>query len=283
MFENFPPKSVVVGIDGSSAAVRAARWAVGEVAHSDVPLRLLNVRELSPQASRGDRDDVLMAAEDAVYGAYAAIEAMGIPVKVEMEIIEGSPVSALIEATDSTLLLCIGNTGAGNGSSAGFGSTAVKLVHSAHCSVAIVRGGPPDAGLTDSRSIVAHLEGFPDDDPVVDWAFGEAQRRNAPLVLMTSYRSGFDLFQEDRILLEHDRRMQVLLDRHVAVRAPHYPEVHVRTVTAGGTFQSYLADHASSIQLVIVGGNQACEVGQLVDPTAACALRPSDFSLLVAR
>ena len=128
MFENFPPKSVVVGIDGSPAAVRAARWAVDEVAHSDIPLRLLNIRELAPEANRIDRCDVLAAAEEAVYGAYAAIEAMGKPVKVEMEIIEGSPVPALIEATDSTLLLCIGNTGTGNGSSTGFGSTAVKLV-----------------------------------------------------------------------------------------------------------------------------------------------------------
>jgi nucleotide-binding universal stress UspA family protein len=282
MFENFPPKSVVVGIDGSPAAVRAARWAVDEVAHTDIPLRLLNIRELGPDADRGDRNEVLAAAEEAVYDAYTAIEAMGKPVKVEMEIIEGSPVPGLIEATDSTLLLCIGNTGTGNGSSAGFGSTAVKLVQCAHCSVAIVRGAP-DAGLTDSRSIVAHLEGFPDDDPVLEWAFEEAKRRNAPLVLMTSYRSAFDLFQNDRILLEHDRRMQALLDRYVAVRAPHYPEVHVRTVTAAGTFLTYLAEHANSIQLVIVGANQACEVGQLVDSTAAFALRPSDFSLLVAR
>ncbi len=282
MFENFPPKSVVVGIDGSPAAVRAARWAVDEVAHTDIPLRLLNIREVAPDANRTDRYEVLAAAEESVYGAYTAIEAMGKPVKVEMEIIEGSPVPALIEATDSTLLLCIGNTGTGTGSSTGFGSTAVKLVESAHCSVAIVRGCP-DAGLTDSRSIVAHLEGFPDDDPVLEWAFGEARRRNAPLVLMTSYRSGFDLFQNDSILLEHDRRMQALLDRYVAVRAPHYPEVHVRTVTSGGTFLTYLAEHASSVQLVIVGGNQACEVRQLVDPSAACAARPSDFSLLVAR
>jgi nucleotide-binding universal stress UspA family protein len=281
MFENFPPKLVVVGIDGSPAAIRAAQWAVDEVAHTDIPLRLLNIRELGPDADRSDRREVLAAAEEAVYAAYAGVEAMGKPVKVEMEIIEGSPVPALIEATDSTLLLCIGNTGTGNGSSAGFGSTAAKLVQSAHCSVAIVRGGP-DAGLTDSRSIVAHLEGFPDDDPVLEWAFGEAKRRNAPLVLMTSYRSGFDLFQNDRILLEHDRRMQALLDRYVAVRAPHYPEVHVRTVTAGGTFLTYLAEHASSIQLVIVGGNQACEVRQLVDSTAAFTVRASNFSLLVA-
>jgi nucleotide-binding universal stress UspA family protein len=282
MFEIYPPKSVVVGIDGSHAAIRAAQWAVDEVAGTDTPLRLLNIRELSPSANRSETHDVLAAAEEAVHDAYAAIEAMGKPVKVEMEIVEGRPVPALIAATESTLLLCIGNTGSGNASDTGFGSTAADLVQSTRCSVAVVRGDH-SADLTDSRWIVALVDGSPDDDAALGWAFEEAKRRNAPLVLMTAYRSGFDLFQNDRILFEHDRRMRAILDRYVAVRAPHYPEVHVRTVTAYGTFVTYLAEHAKSIQLVVVGATQASEVRQLVDPTGAFALRHSDFSLLVAR
>jgi nucleotide-binding universal stress UspA family protein len=282
MFETYPPKSVVVGIDGSEAAISAARWAVDEVAGTDTPLRLLYLRELSPTATRVEARKALAAAEEVVHDAHAAIEAVGKPVKVEMEIVEGRPVPALIEATHSTPLLCIGNTGSGNGSDAEFGSTAADLVQSAHCSVAVVRGDH-NTDLTDSRWIVAYVDGSPDDDPALEWAFEEAKRRNAPLVLTTAYRSGFDLLQRDRILFEHDRRMQATLDRYVAVRAPHYPEVHVRTVTAYGTFLTYLAEHANSIQLVIVGATQACEVRQLLDSTGAPALRHRDFSLLVAR
>ena len=282
MFENYPPKSVVVGIDGSQAAVRAAQWAVDEVADTDTPLRLHYIRELSPSANRSETLEVLAAAEEAVHNAHVAIEAMGKPVKVEMEIVEGRPLPALIDASYSTRLLCIGNTGSGNGSDTGFGSTAAELVQSGHCSVAVVRGDH-NTGLTDSRLIVAHVDGSPDDDCALEWAFEEAKRRNAPLVLMTAYRSGFDLLQKDRILYEHDRRMQAILDRYVAVRAPHYPKVHVRTITAYGTFLTYLAEHAKSIQLVIVGATQASEVRQLVGPTGAFAVRHSDFALLVAR
>jgi nucleotide-binding universal stress UspA family protein len=83
MFETFPPKSVVVGIDGSQAAVRAALWAVDEVAGTDVPLRLLYVRELSPTASRSETRAAMLTAEEAVYDAYNAINAVGKPVKVE--------------------------------------------------------------------------------------------------------------------------------------------------------------------------------------------------------
>lgn len=231
MFENYPPKSVVVGIDGSQAAVQAAQWAVDEVADTDTPLRLHNIRELSPTANRSETGEVLAVAEEAVHKAHAAIEAMGKPVKVEMEIVEGRPLPALIDATYSTRLLCIGNTVSGNGSDTGFGSTAAKLVQSAHCSVAVVRGDH-SADLTDSRWIVGLIEGSPDDDAVLEWAFQEANRRNAPLVLLTAYESGFDLLQNERILYEHDRRMQAILDRDVAVRAPEYPEVDVCTVTA---------------------------------------------------
>ena len=37
------PPSVVVGIDGSDAAIHAAQWAVDEALSRDIPLRLLHV------------------------------------------------------------------------------------------------------------------------------------------------------------------------------------------------------------------------------------------------
>ena len=50
-----PPRSIVVGIDGSDAGLRAARWAVDEAANRGLALRLVHVIEpgskLSPVAS----------------------------------------------------------------------------------------------------------------------------------------------------------------------------------------------------------------------------------------
>ncbi len=150
MFEMCPPKSVVVGIDGSQAAVRAARWAVHEVAGTEAPLRLLYSRELTLGTDRSTCHELLAAAEDAVYDAYAAVEATGKSVKVEIDILEGRAIPVLIDASESTRLLCIGNDESGNACSTGFGSTAAKLVQSAHCSVAVVRG-EHHAELTDDR------------------------------------------------------------------------------------------------------------------------------------
>jgi nucleotide-binding universal stress UspA family protein len=282
MFEVFPQKSVVVGIDGSQAAVRAALWAIDEVAGTDIPLRLLYIRDLSPSASRTEARTSMMTAEEAVYDAYHAITAMGKPVKIEMEIVEGRPVPALIRASDSTPMLCIGNTGAGRPTPAGFGSTATELVHSAHCSVAVVRGHRSNA-QADRRPIVAQVAGSADDRGVLQSAFEEANRRNAPLVVMTAWRCGFDGLQDDRLIIDHERRMRAILDRYVALWTPRYPDVEVRTIAAYGTFLDCLTEHAKTIQLVVVGATQASEVQQLIGPDADHALRHSDFALLVVR
>jgi nucleotide-binding universal stress UspA family protein len=282
MFEVFPPKSVVVGIDGSQAAVRAALWAVDEVAGTDIPLRLLYIRELSPTASRGETRAAMVTAEEAVYEAYDAINAVGKPVKVEMEIVEGRPVPALIYASESTPLLCVGDTGSGQASPAGFGSTVKELVHAARCSVAVVRGDHNEQ-RAERRSIVAHVAGSADDDGVLEFAFEEAKRRNAPLVVMTTWQTGFDDLQNDHLLNNYECRMHAILDRYVTLWTPHYPEVHVRTTAAYGPFLNHLTEHARTIQLVIVGATQTSEVQQLAGPTADHALRHSDFALLVVR
>ena len=282
MFEIFPPKSVVVGIDGSQAAIRAALWAVDEVAGTDNPLRLLYIRELSATASRCEARTAMAVAEEAVYEAYNAIEAVGKPVKVEMMIVEGRSVPALISASESTPLLCIGDTGAGQSSAAGFGSTATALVHAAHCSVAVVRGVHQQEPIA-SRFIVAHVAASADDSEVLEFAFEEANRRNAPLLVMTAWRSGFDDLQNDRLIKEHDRRMGDILDGYIAIWSPRYPKVRVRSVAAYNTFLNYLTEQAATIQLVVVGATQTDEVQQLVGPAADHALRHSDFALLVVR
>ncbi|HTZ16600.1 MAG TPA: universal stress protein [Mycobacterium sp.] len=282
MLEAFPPKSVVVGIDGSQAAVRAALWAVDEVAGTDIPLRLLYIRELSPTPSRRESRAAMAAAEEAVYNAYHAITATGKPVKVEMEIVEGPSVPALIQASESTPLICVGDVGTGQSSPAGFGSTATALMQAAHCSVAVVRGDHSHEETKD-RCVVAHVAGCADDHTVLKFAFEEAYRRNARLVVMTAWRSRFDDLRNDTLINDHERRMRALLDRLVAIWTPHYPEVHVRTIAAYGPLLNYLAEHAGSTQLVIVGATQTHEVQQIVSPAADPALRHSDFALLVAR
>jgi nucleotide-binding universal stress UspA family protein len=272
MFDTYPPKCVVVGIDGSSAAARAARWAVHEVAGTDIPLRLLYVAKAIPNATAIDARAALAAADEIVHDACRAVGEMGIPLKIEADIIHGEPVRELIAASRSTPLLCVGDTGPAQQSDAWIGSTAKELALSAHCSVAVIRGS--NTAVKGGGCIVARVDETPDDFDVLDLAINEALRRHASLRVVTAPPSP----TED---IRADRKGCLALDHFLKRLADDYPDVEIDTVTLQGSFLDYLAAHAASIQLVMLSAARAGEVRDLVGAPGARALQGSDVSLLV--
>src|ERR1700712_50006 len=97
MNDAFPPASIIVGIDGSKAGVRAAVWAVDEAVSRDIPLRLVHVighhADSNLHSHRLDGD--YAEAERITHRAWRAVEATGKPVKLEIEILRGAPAAML--------------------------------------------------------------------------------------------------------------------------------------------------------------------------------------------
>jgi len=271
MFDRYPPKSVVVGVDGSRAAIRAARWAVDEVAGTDIPIRLLYVTKAKPGASPSEARAAMDAAEEVVHEAYTAIDAMGESLKVEMELIDGLPVPALIAASRGTRLLCVGDTGSAQHPDAWLGSTAREVARSGHCSVAIVRSDRHTSCVGNDGWIVARVDESPDGIDVLELALNEALRRDAPLRVLTAAQS--PPREKDEYAATGDSDFKHCMH--------NYPEVEVRTVRLDGSFVDYLAQEAASIQLAMIGSAQTGEVQQLLGDAGATALRDSDFTLLV--
>ena len=272
MFDRYPPKSVVVGVDGSQAAIRAARWAVDEVAGTDIPLRLLHITKAIPGASSSEARAALMVAEEVVHDAYHAVDEMGKPLKVETEVLHGDPVPELIAASRSTTLLCVGDTGAAAHPDAWLGSTARELAQSGHCSVVVVRGDRCETGATGGW-IVALVDESPDGIDVLDMAIHEARHRRAPLRVLIAAQSRSSDSDKDPGPVLGDSHLKRCMDNH--------PEVEIETVRLEGPFLDHLAEHAASIQLVMIGATRTGEVQQLLGAAGAHALRGSDFSLLV--
>jgi nucleotide-binding universal stress UspA family protein len=273
MFDRYPPKSVVVGVDGSDAAIRAARWAVDEVAGTDIPLRLLYVAKPNPSASPGEARAALLAAEEVVHDACNAVAEVGKPLKVETQVLHGQPVPALIAASRSTTFLCVGDTGAAQHPDAWLGSTARELAQLGHCSVAIVRGDRRDAGAMGGGWIVALVDESPDGIDVLEMSIHEARHRRAPLRVLTATPSQSCGTQNGYGPETDDSHLKRCMD--------NYPEVEIDTVVLEGSFLGYLVEHAASIQLVMVGAARKSDVQQLLGGAGARALRDSDFSLLV--
>lgn len=272
MFDRYPPKSVVVGVDGSQAAIRAARWAVDEVAGTDIPLRLLHITKAIPRASSSEARAALMVADEVVHDAYRAVDEMGKPLKVETEVLHGDPVPGLIAASRSTTLLCVGDTGAAQHPDAWLGSTARELAQSGHCSVVVVRGDRCEMGATGGW-IVALVDESPDGIDVLDMAIHEARHRRAPLRVLIAAQSRSGDSDKKRGPITGDSHLKRCMDNH--------PEVEIETVRLEGPFLDHLAEHAASIRLVMIGATRTGEVQQLLGAAGAHALRGSDFSLLV--
>ncbi|HTQ20939.1 universal stress protein, partial [Mycobacterium sp.] len=133
------PLSVVVGIDGSKAAIQAALWAVDEALSRDVPLRLLYAIEPDDASGPHMAARKLAIAENAVRYAFTAVEAAGTPVKIEVEITQERPITALIRASTSAAMVCVGAVGVHHFRPGRVGSTAAALASSAHCAVAVIR------------------------------------------------------------------------------------------------------------------------------------------------
>lgn len=274
MFDRYPPKSVVVGVDGSQAAIRAARWAVDEVAGTDIPLRLLHIAKANPSAGPSEARAAVTMADEVVHDAYHAVDEMGKPLKVETEVLHGDPVPELIAASRSTTLLCVGDTGAAQHPDAWLGSTAKELAQSGHCSVVVVRGDRCKTRATGGW-IVALVDESPDGIDVLDMAMHEARHRGAPLRVLIAAQSRSGDLDEDK------KRGPVTGDSHINRCMDNHPEVEMETVRLEGPFLDHLAEHAASIQLVMIGAARTGEVQQLLGAAGAHALRGSDFSLLV--
>jgi nucleotide-binding universal stress UspA family protein len=127
MKESATAQPVVVGIDGSKAAIRAAFWAVDEAVSRDAPLRLLCAIEQDDNQET-DPDDTarkLATAEMAVRHAITAIEGAGKPVKIETEVTHRPAIGALIGASASAAMVCVGAVGLRHFRPGRVGSTAL--------------------------------------------------------------------------------------------------------------------------------------------------------------
>jgi nucleotide-binding universal stress UspA family protein len=267
MIDALAAPCIVVGIDGSPAAVDAALWAVDQAIDHDVPLRLVYVIDSDEHATVEPHDQArsLATAEVAVRYALTAVESTERPVKIEMEILQGRPVQTLLEAARSAVMLCIGARGHRHSVHGKIGSTAAALSAAAPCPVAIVRAHRPHR-LAD-RAVVIEITDNAAAGVVLRRGLEEARRRHAPVRVLTPARMYTDAkAQWERRLGEWRRR---------------YPDLDISSVSNPGDTLDYLSAHGESVQLVVAGRGRPGGVAALVGAPGNTALRDTDCSILV--
>lgn len=272
MGEDFLPPSVVVGVDGSRAAVRAALWAIDEAVSRDMPLRLVTAGQHAAESS-GDQPPAGTAAARAVADTVRATRR---PVRVDIDVVSGTPVEVLVEASRTAAMVCVGAIGIHHFEHDRIGSTATALAALAHCPVAIVRGTDRPAPAQPG-SVVVHLDQGPDSAAVLQFAVDEARLREAPLRVLGSWQShGADSTPAP----EGNRMVHAQLDRRLAQWRHRYPDLDVQPVAVHGTVLDYLAENAAAVQLMVIGSRNTPVVGELLSPSGLTTLG-GDCSIVV--
>ncbi|WP_068186024.1 universal stress protein [Mycobacterium sp. UM_CSW] len=272
MNELATPQSIVVGIDGSKAAIRAALWALDEAVSRDAPLRLVCATE---QDGTDQTDQA--AGQAAIRQAVKAIEAAGKPVKIETEVVQGPAIGCLISASAAAGMVCVGAVGLRHFRPGRVGSTAAALAMSARCPVGIIRARDDHPHRPDG--IVVELDGSPDNGVLLGAAAAEARLRNAAIRAIICRRTAPDeKGPDDR---DGDRRALADLDRRLARWTRQYPDLRVESVAVHGGLLEYLAYNRGSVGLVIAGARDRRQLRELVGPAGSAVLQDADCSLLV--
>lgn len=257
-----PAQRIVVGIDGSDAAINAARWAVTEAVGRNMALRLVHaVPDRHADGDVVDDDLDVEYAETSLRAADAALQGLGEQVKVECDIAHGTPESVLLHESRRAAMVCVGSVGIGRIASKVLGSAADAVARHAQCPVAIIRcdrdaaepGSAPESA-PESGYVAVVVDDSPGNDAVLEHGFREARLRGAPVLAMGAWRWG---------LGEIPYRQ---LDHRLGPWVSRYPEVHVMPAAARRGAAEFLAHTQESVRLAVVGAADADKVARIVGP-----------------
>jgi nucleotide-binding universal stress UspA family protein len=136
---------ILVGVDGSSGAVHALRWAHGLAARLEATLVVVlayrHEEMVGPPGARWPvhtREVVAGEAHDDLTSALAEAIGDDTSVKVEAEVVYGQPARVLLDRAATADLLVVGSRGRGGFRGLLLGSVSQQCVTQAPCPVTVV-------------------------------------------------------------------------------------------------------------------------------------------------
>jgi len=251
-------EQIVVGMDGSSGAADALRWAVDEGRLCDRPVTAILAWDDSlPHV--GFSEDVVVS----VNAAEAAVEldgyvraALGPTTdhEIEQRVVRGDPVDVLLETARPGDLLVVGARGLGTMRGLLLGSVSQRCLHESTSPVVVVRAvASPHSGV---QHIVVGVDGSETSIRALAWSLDEARRRHAEVEVVHTwhlpYLGGYPYAVPIDTAIFQDEAV-ALVERLIAdADTSGLPGPIVRTIGADGAVQAVL-DAAKDADLVVIG------------------------------
>lgn len=284
---------ILVGIDGSAAANRAARWAAQEAASWGRPLVLLSVNnwpvEMRSPWEEGTSWDVeggRSFAREALARARRTALAAAADLEVRVEVVEGVPAHVMLQRSLDAFLMVVGRRGGGKFSGLLVGSSAAQVATYAGCPVVVVPevAQPPRPG---GPGIVVGVDIDEHGQRAIEFAFEEASRRNLPLTAVRAWNLMSDepairaVFPDPDDLEFEQRR---LLGEALAGWATKYPEVDVHHWLVRRHAGRALSAAGQGASMLVVGARGAGGFpGLLLGSVCDTAIRYANCPVAIAR
>jgi nucleotide-binding universal stress UspA family protein len=256
-------RTVVVGVDGSTSALRAVRWGAAEAARRQEALRLVTafawmVHHLPARPGIEDsyRDTLLARAREHLAAASRVAEREGAGIEIETQLIEGRPIQVLGSEADRAQLLVLGDRGLTRVEGLLVGSVTIGLATHAACPVVVVRGDERDPTEAASLPVLVGVDGSSTSDAAIGFAFEAAAARGVSLVALHTWSDMMFDPSLAGVVADWDvveRAERRVLSEQVGGWAEKFPDTPVELLVRRDQPAHSLLAEAARAQLVVVG------------------------------
>jgi nucleotide-binding universal stress UspA family protein len=239
-------EQVVVGVDATDGAARAAEWATRRAAAWGLPLLLVHglrwplyeqVHLHQPVDVAGE-EAMRQWARDLVDGLAERCRGRG-AADVRAQVVPGDPADVLLRAAENAAFVVLGGSDGGGVSHALLGSTAAQVVQSCTRPVVVVRDG---LALGEGGPVVVGVDGSPISGPALRFAHEFAARVGTEVVVVHAVADG---------AVPH----RVEAEPGLADAARRHPGVRSRVEVVPGEPVDVLLDAARDAELLVVGSH----------------------------
>lgn len=284
---------VVVGVDGSGAALRAARWASVVAERLSAPLLIMHagpslghnptdaIAQLKAGAIVAQRESamsILDSAEHAVRAQSNALHVMRADVTAPAE-------EVLVELSRAARMIVVGSDEVSLGSAILLGSTTTIVATNSVCPVVAWRG---DAITPTTRPIVVGVDGDRDSQMAISAAFDTAHRLGAGIIAVHAWstRRGPAVVTLPSVIdwkeVESGERKR--LSERLNPWRQRYPDVDVKCVVEMEKPSRALLRHVRGAQLVVVGSRgRGLFAGAVLGSTGLNLLHHSAIPVMICR
>jgi nucleotide-binding universal stress UspA family protein len=286
---------VVVGVDGSAAALRAARWASAVAKLLSAPLLIVHagpslghnptdaIAQLKAGAIAAQRESavsILDSAEHAVRAQSKALHVMRADMTAPAE-------EVLVELSQAARMIVVGSDEVSLGSAILLGSTTTIVATNSACPVVAWRG---DAVTPTTRPIVVGVgvDGDRDSQLAISTAFDTAHRLGVGVIAVHAWstRRGPVVVTLPSIIdwKEVESVERKRLSEMLAPWRQHYPDVDVDCVVEMEKPSRALLRHVKGAQLVVVGSRgRGLFAGTVLGSTGLNLLHHSPIPVMICR